>query len=661
MGIIKLRSVISGFWLLVILFGFSSLAGSATETQVTAFSNQACLRCHDGGRVIEVVDTSPASEVGDKRHLTAIVPDGYGRAVHGRMACVDCHAGIVNLEPPHRTGVVEKLGCANCHESLAKSSGLEFDQSLSPGLAAVRKNSADYKNSYHARPNKDYPEIPNATCHECHDSHFFNVPKNKESSAYADWRLTIPELCKKCHEDQALAMSLSVHGVEGGGKERSRIVTCVDCHTAHEITGSHLRQFRLQGPDTCGRCHRENLGTYRNFFHGQSTQLGYVASAKCPDCHESHKVLAVKDPKSTVHPNNRMQTCQKCHDGQNRPLATKGFSSFNPHANSEDYVRYPELWLASRFMTVLFWGVFSFFSVHSGLWLYRELQEGRKYSRDLSLDYSTHGIDQGHFILRFSFHQRTMHLILVLVVMVLMGTGMAVRHAGSGWAAVLSKWCGGFEMMGGIHRVGALVLVGLVLGHLVFTWRRLRRVRAFSWFGPDSLLPNKKDWTDCRDMFKWFFGRGEKPIFDRWTYYEKFDYWAVFWGVIVMATSGMILTWPHHVGRYVGGWIFNVALLVHGEEAFLAAVFLFTVHFFNNHFRPGKWPPPDLVMFTGTQSFGECHRDHPGQMRRLLERGELGSLLVPPPSPTMVWSSKYSGLFLLVVGLVLLFLVLNGA
>ncbi|BAN36541.1 hypothetical protein SCD_n02741 [Sulfuricella denitrificans skB26] len=33
-------------------------------------------------------------------------------------------------------------------------------------------------------------------------------------------------------------------------------------------------------------------------------------------------------------------------------------------------------------------------------------------------------------------------------------------------------------------------------------------------------------------------------------------------------------------------------------------MFLFTVHFFNHHFRSDKLPPPDIVMFTGTQSLG---------------------------------------------------------
>jgi hypothetical protein len=111
---------------------------------------------------------------------------------------------------------------------------------------------------------------------------------------------------------------------------------------------------------------------------------------------------------------------------------------------------------------------------------------------------------------------------------------------------------------------------------------------------------------------------------------------------------------------FLPGWVFNVATIVHGEEAFLAAVFLFTVHFFNNHFRPDKLPPPDIVMFTGTQSLEEFRRDHPAQYQRLVDAGELDKYLVDAPSRPMALGSKILGLTLIAIGLVLLTLVIIG-
>jgi cytochrome b subunit of formate dehydrogenase len=161
-------------------------------------------------------------------------------------------------------------------------------------------------------------------------------------------------------------------------------------------------------------------------------------------------------------------------------------------------------------------------------------------------------------------------------------------------------------------------------------------------------------------MFKWFVGKGEKPRFDRWTYFEKFDYWAVFWGVSIIGASGLLLAFPAVTATYLPGWIFNVATVVHGEEAFLAAVFLFTVHFFNNHFRPDKLPPPDIVMFTGTQSLEEFRREHPAQYQRLVDAGELDKYLVDGPSRPMTLGSKILGVVLIAAGLTLLVLVIVG-
>src|SRR4030067_3220622 len=104
-------------------------------------------------------------------------------------------------------------------------------------------------------------------------------------------------------------------------------------------------------------------------------------------------------------------------------------------------------------------------------------------------------------------------------------------------------------------------------------------------------------------MWRWSQGRGPRPVFDRWTYWEKFDYWATIWGMFVIGVSGLMLWFPGFFGRVLPGWVFSVATIVHGEEAFLAAVFLFSVHFFNSHFRPEKLPL-DIVIFTGCGPLG---------------------------------------------------------
>ena len=183
--------------------------------------------------------------------------------------------------------------------------------------------------------------------------------------------------------------------------------------------------------------------------------------------------------------------------------------------------------------------------------------------------------------------------------------------------------------------------------------------RTLRWFGPDSMVVRWQDFRDILAMFKWFFGRGPRPVFDRWTYWEKFDYWAVFWGIFIIGGSGAILWFKVAVAKVLPGWVFNLALIFHGEEALLAAVFLFTVHFFNNHFRPDKFPL-DTVMFTGAMSLEEFKREHAVQYERLVATGKLESYRVPVPSPAFALGSRMLGFTLLTIGLILLLLVAIG-
>ncbi len=128
----------------------------------------------------------------------------------------------------------------------------------------------------------------------------------------------------------------------------------------------------------------------------------------------------------------------------------------------------------------------------------------------------------------------------------------------------------------------------------------------------------------------------------------------------IIGGSGLMLSLPNITGSILPGWVFNVATIIHGEEAFLAAVFLFTVHFFNNHLRPDKFPPPDVVMFTGAVSLEEFRHEHKVEYQRLVDTGELEKHLVDAPSRPMTRASKVLGITLLIFGLTLLVLVVIG-
>ncbi|MRW86686.1 cytochrome C [Pseudoduganella sp. FT26W] len=653
-------------FLKAILGAVFCLAGALSSVPATAADSPpasgdaACLACHDAKKTIKV-----SNEDGDERALRGVDPAKHGASVHRGLSCVSCHSDLTvtgDAKAPHKKNGQAAPDCATCHQRLWDEAQKNGSASSRPRMGKVVSNIAAYKKSFHAKPDDDNPNVPKASCTQCHDTHTFNVPADRSSPEYAAWRAGVPALCgASCHTDQLDTYTESAHGKEVLEKHNSKAAVCIDCHTTHEITSTSLTSFKLLNVEECGNCHQEQRKTYGGTYHGQATNLGTAETAKCYNCHGSHDILGPKDPASKVHPDNRLKTCQACHDGKKRPLATAGFASFEPHANSHDFAKYPEMWIVTNFMVALLIGVFLFFWSHSGLWLFREWKESAKHKVEthIRLEGLAEPLQHKHFR-RFPVGWRIAHLCFALVTMTLVLTGTAVLFSHASWAPHVAKVFGGSKPMGFIHRCAAMAFVGIFFIHFVYVMQKLLRDRSFRWFGPDSLIPNWKDLQDCIGMFKWFFGKGPKPKFDRWTYFEKFDYWAVFWGVNIIGFSGLTLALPTVAAKFLPGWIFNVATVIHGEEAFLAAVFLFTVHFFNNHFRPNKLPPPDIVMFTGTQSLEEFRDEHPAQYERLLASGELQKYLVDAPSKPMRIGSKVLGLVLIAFGLILLTLVTIG-
>lgn len=639
---------------LLVLLGMSPVLANTPK-----LDNAGCLSCHENKHAkIELQDAGDA-----RRTLLQVDKRKFAKGVHAELQCVSCHTNIVDNQAKHQKNPAGKRpDCVSCHQDLWSTAQKENRTDEKKALGIVVQNIEHYKQSFHARPDADNPERAKASCEQCHASHDFNVPP-KGSERRTAWHKEIPETCgAQCHEEQLEDYAASVHGQAVLDDGNQKAAVCTDCHTAHQVVNTSTDSFKLGNVSTCGGCHKEALASYSDTYHGQVHRLGYTYTARCVDCHDSHGIRAHDDPKSKIHPNNRMKTCTKCHNDSKPGMhdATPGFASFGPHASVHDFAKYPQMYIASKFMVALLIGVFAFFWAHSGLWYYREWRDRKEGKPRAVIDTKGLQIDPGKHFRRFAAGWRIAHLIFALVTMTLVLTGTTALFAQSAWAPTVAAAFGGPKMLGLVHRIAAVLFIGIFVIHFVHVMQKLLRDRSFRWFGPDSLLPNWKDFADCWAMFKWFFGKGPRPLFDRWAYYEKFDYWAVFWGVNVIGWSGIMLAFPHVTATYLPGWIFNVATLVHGEEAFLAAVFLFTVHFFNNHFRPDKLPPPDIVMFTGTQSLEEFRHDHPAHYQRLVDSGELDKYLVDAPSARFRAASVALGLILIAAGLILLVLVSSG-
>ncbi len=256
---------------------------------------------------------------------------------------------------------------------------------------------------------------------------------------------------------------------------------------------------------------------------------------------------------------------------------------------------------------------------------------------------------------RFTRLNRVLHVVMIVSFMSLALTGLSLKFSYTGWARTLSRLLGGFETAGFIHRTAAVFMIGIFLTHLVDLVRR-RNQEYGSWrallFGPDTMIFTGRDWRDFVGSLKWFLNRGPRPRYGRWTYWEKFDYFAVFWGMMVIGSTGLMLWFPEFFTHFLPGWLINVATIIHSDEALLAVGFIFTVHFFNTHLRPEKFPM-DLVIFTGRMPLPEFREDKPDEYDTLVKSGRLEGHLVEPYQPIVIRAVRIFGWTALSVGLLI--------
>ena len=143
---------------------------------------------------------------------------------------------------------------------------------------------------------------------------------------------------------------------------------------------------------------------------------------------------------------------------------------------------------------------------------------------------------------RFNRFNRTLHVFMLVSFFTLALTGMALKFSYMGWAQGVAFLLGGFGTMGVLHRFGAVILFGIFVAHIWDVVRKKKQAGQ-TWLevitGPDTILFAKRDIKDVIQSIRWFFGIGERPSYGRYTYWEKFDYFAVLWGIIIIGSTGL--------------------------------------------------------------------------------------------------------------------------
>jgi len=652
-------------------------------------ANRDCLSCHSDPELRGIAQGETVSLFVDEQVYNASDHSGTACAqchndvssslrrpcetATSKVDCSVCHAGPVQQYETSAHGALAAEGdpdapvCQDCHPKHAEQDHLLPVASTFPSnvpalcgqchmegeVAAVRVAGEyqeivqSYEMSIHGKGLLESGLVVTATCTSCHTAHSELPHDDPRSSVHNS---NVAETCGACHYGIEEQFRASIHwpGV-GEGDPEAELPACNDCHTSHTISRTDRGDFRLLMMDQCGVCHTDEAETFFDTFHGKVSRLGNAAAAKCYDCHGTHNILPTTEPASTLSRRNIVETCSQCHPG-----ATRRFTGYLTHATHHDQAKYPLLFWAFWGMTTLLVGTLSLATLHTLAWLWRlwRSPEHRIHHK------SAPGAKQYQ---RFTLFQRILHLLMLLSFFTLALTGMILKFAHMGWAQLWSDILGGFQVTGFLHRIGAIVLIGVFAVHLWDVWNQKKKSGQSWWhfifFSPNTLMFTKRDLTEVWGALKWFLGRGPRPQYGRYTYWEKFDYFAVCWGMFIIGSTGLILWFPEVFTLIFPGWWVNVATILHSDEALLAVAFIFTVHFYNTHFRPDKFPM-DTVIFTGRVPVDELEADKPAEFEELLDEGKLEEKLVYPYPWHVERLFRYFGFFALAVGLTLIALII---
>ena len=489
-------------------------------------------------------------------------------SAHASLPCEGCHENHEKYPHPKK---VEKPVCGSCHPEVAG----QFALGVHGQTAAKGKSGA--------------PD-----CGVCHGSaHELLRPSASE------FHKAVPETCGMCHSEISEQYKASVHG-KALAEGKTGAPLCTACHGEHTIlapssAASPVNPNNIR--ETCGRCHNDvrlgrRLGlpldrvvSFDASFHGLAAKSGSQTVANCASCHGIHNILPSSDPKSTVHQKNLAATCGKCHPGAGKRFAIGQVHQWGGKAEAA-YVTW-----VREFYVILIPLVIGLMALHNmgdfarKAWFDRLGRAWR--NRDISTPVvQKPGMAHRKREVRMYPLERLQHLLLVVSFLVLVWTGFALKYPDQFWARPLVAWESSWPVRGTLHRIAAVIMMAGSVLHLVtiIASRKLRQ----HWL---TMLPVRRDVPEAILGFAYNLGLiTRKPKISAHSYIEKAEYWAVVWGTLVMAASGILLWANNWALSYLPKSILDLSTTVHFYEAVLATLAIFVWHFYTVIFDPDVYP-----------------------------------------------------------------------
>jgi cytochrome b subunit of formate dehydrogenase len=458
-----------------------------------------------------------------------------------------------------------------------------------------------------------------ANCVDCHGSHEMRHGMDPEARVS---KTRIPATCARCHPGEAEKFAQSVHAaaLRRGNLDAP---ACTDCHGEHDILLHSDPRSPVASKNVsekvCSPCHSslklsEKYGipsdrarTFADSFHGLAIRGGgTVEVANCASCHGAHDIKASDDPTSSVNRANLAVTCGRCHPGANWRFTV------GPVHVSTDQARSPILyWIATLYVALIVVVVGGMF-LHNLIDFIRKARHKLKVRRGESAE-----APAGRALyLRMTPGERWQHGALMLSFTVLVVTGFMLRYPDAWWVHAIRRLSDhAFESRSRAHRIAAGVMIlasAAHLGYLAFT----RRGREFF----RDMLPRRRDFSDVRANLLHNLGVSRrKALFGRFSYMEKMEYWALVWGTLVMAVTGLIMAFENFFISLLTKLGWDISRTVHFYEAWLATLAILVWHLYYVVFNPEVYPM-NTAWLSGRLPESVMAEEHPLELQELRQK-----------------------------------------
>jgi cytochrome b subunit of formate dehydrogenase len=528
----------------------------------SGFDPENCMGCH--GQVwFAVSDSSGVSNF----HIDE---SAYRQSVHGRFACRQCHTDVDQV--PH-SYPVQKVNCSVACHVVDPYTGEDFSH---------KKMDFEVKESVHGVNGASNYDHLKPECKDCHTNSVYwqELPPDMERAK---------QKCMACHESyneldqdfQHLALHLSE---DQYWRQQQTFQACVRCHTQNELVSDSLETMLIN---------QTMVSSFLESFHGRGFSFGDARSPVCADCHGHHKIYSHRDKRSSIHPSNIRETCgtTNCHDGATVAFATAG----SMHNLYQGYKVQILFWVKQIYIWMII-VVLGGMMLHNLLDFSNWFRRRNKAERKEDMEHKK----AGRRFVRMNKAERVSHIVMFVSFTMLALTG-ALLWIPADYFGTLTRWEYFMPFRAWSHRVFAILITLISVYHLAYSlFTKRGRVLLV------EMLPRPSDIKLVFQNIAWMLGRREHPPAHRFfNYAEKAEYWAFAWGSLVMTATGVIL-WFEHLGSK---FIVDLARLVHSLEAILAVAAIVVWHFWNVHWKPGRWPM-STVWIDGDMDEHDIEEEH---------------------------------------------------